>query len=65
MLREISQRKINTVCSLLYVKSKKQNNTKFIHTENRLVVAGGRVEVEEMGGESLRKKKVNILCYRH
>ena len=41
MLREISQRKTNTIWSHLYVESgeKKKNTTQFIGIENRLVVA--------------------------
>ena len=39
MLNEISQTKINTVCSHLHMESKK---SKLIEAENRLVVARGR-----------------------
>ena len=63
MLSEISQTKTNIICSLLYVEYEKQN-TKLIHTDNKLVVARCTVEVGEMHGEAL-KKKVNILCYGH
>ena len=57
MLSEINQRKTNTACFHLHVKSKKQNKqiqqkgNRLTDTENRLLVARGVAgeEMEEIG----------------
>ena len=57
-VKEVRQRKTNTVWSLLYVKSNNNdNNNKLIDTENRLVVARGGGEWWEKCVKEIKKLK--------
>ena len=62
MLSEISQRKTNTIRSLLYVESQKTKQNKLTDTESGGCQRQGAGELGEMGRKSQKVKRKKSLC---